>query len=60
MIFLQTTGIVTLTLVINGTTAGMVYKKLVRAFTACFDRDRPIRCGQGTTDDKGPLQIGPV
>jgi len=28
MIFLQTTGIVTLTLLINGTTAGIVYKKL--------------------------------
>jgi NhaP-type Na+/H+ or K+/H+ antiporter len=28
MIFLQTTGIVTLTLVINGTTAGLVYKAL--------------------------------
>jgi NhaP-type Na+/H+ or K+/H+ antiporter len=28
MIFLQTTGIVTLTLVINGTTSGMVYKAL--------------------------------
>ena len=28
MIFLQTTGIVALTLVINGTTSGMVYKKL--------------------------------
>ena len=28
MIFLQTTGIVALTLIINGTTSGMVYKKL--------------------------------
>jgi NhaP-type Na+/H+ or K+/H+ antiporter len=44
MIFLQTTGIVTLTLVINGTTSGMVYKAL-QVYPA--NPFRPVLATQG-------------
>lgn len=44
MIFLQTTGIVTLTLVINGTTSGMVYKALAVYPANPF---RPVLATQG-------------
>jgi NhaP-type Na+/H+ or K+/H+ antiporter len=52
MIFLQTTGIVTLTLIINGTTAGIVYKWLQVYPPNPF---RPVLSTQGLRDVQDDL-----